>query len=74
MKKKSKRPRKLLTKIKRQLAEFQKPVWESVEWDDRRFRSRLQISWNPTVEEYQRLDPFWLSTMGGAFAGRGIGK
>ena len=27
----------------------------------------------PTVEYYKRLDPFWLSTMGGEFAGRVLG-
>jgi hypothetical protein len=70
---KPKKPKRLLEKVKRQLEEFQKPVWEVVEWDDRRFRNRFQISWIPTVEEYQRLDPFWLSTMGGQFAGRRVG-
>jgi hypothetical protein len=67
----------LMEKVKKQLASFQKPVsdkkvlWpESKVWEEPwRFRRSYPVT-ELTIEEYRKLDPFWLTTMGGQFAGR----
>ena len=51
-------PTELLQRIKRQLDEFKQPIRDN------------GLGWWPIVEDYKRMDPFYLSTMGGAFAGR----
>jgi hypothetical protein len=60
---------KLMEKVKHQLEEMKKPV---VRW---KIISNLKLQRDfPTVEEYEKLDPYWRSTMGGQFAGRVIGE
>lgn len=49
----------LMAKVKGQLAELNKPVWVRGEQEP-----------ELTIDEYKRLDPYWLSTMTGEFAGR----
>jgi hypothetical protein len=63
----------LMEKVRGQLLELQKPVRRTVVI--KRFKTakrnrRLQVL--PTVEDYRRMDPCWMSTMSGAFAGRVI--
>ena len=76
LKKKKVKPRKkrsppkevvqLLEKVKGQLEALKKPVgWK---------RANPQIDWCGDVLYYKKLDPFWLSTMTGQFAGRVVGK
>ncbi len=61
----------LMEKVKRQLEDLKKPVMV------KRFKTavrdkRRQIF--PTVEEYKKMDPYWLSTMTGKFTGRVVGR
>lgn len=57
----------LMEKVKRQLEELKKPVVRLEILD-----KKLQVF--PTVADYKRMDPYWLSTMGGKFAGRVVGR
>lgn len=54
----------LMLKVRSQLDELSKPIW---------IRKTKEVE-PPTVEEYKRLDPYWLSTMTGRFAGRVLGE
>jgi hypothetical protein len=67
----------LMEKVKSQLASFKKPVevWaESTIWDEPwRFRSKSQQQ-ELDVFDYMQMDPFWMSTMGGQFAGRVVNR
>lgn len=58
----------LMEKVKHQLEEIKKPRKKRVVVRDMR-RQRM-----PTVEEYRKLDPYWLSTMTGKFTGRVVKK
>jgi hypothetical protein len=63
----------LMEKVKLQLAELQKP--RPVPVMVKRFKTAIRDKRRqvfPTVEDYQKLDPCWMSTMRGAFAGRTI--
>lgn len=66
-KKMPKKPLALLAKVKKQLEAFKVPSQEEIEKSHRR---NLWPSAEPTVDEYKKLDPFWLSTMSGQFTGR----
>lgn len=54
----------LMEKVKHQLEELKKPKKKRVVLRDMK-RQRM-----PTVEEYRKLDPYWMSTMTGKFTGR----
>lgn len=64
----------LLDKVKSQLEAF-KPTHEAPLIDQ---PSMLRRSWNQevpmSIAEYIRMDPCWMSTMGGRFAGRILGE
>jgi hypothetical protein len=62
----------LMEKVRRQLGLFGRSGF-SVDAFQRRKRRNPQIDWCGDVLYYKQLDPFWLSTMGGEFAGRRIG-
>ncbi len=60
----------LMAKVKRQLADLKRPVVYIKRFKKAVRDKRRQIM--PTVAEYQKLDPYWLSTMTGEFTGRVI--
>ncbi len=61
----------LLAKIKRQLAALNQPPVIVKRFKTAVRDKRLQIL--PTVAYYQKMDPCWMSTMSGEFAGRVVG-
>jgi len=60
----------LMAKVKRQLADLKRPAVKRFKKAVR--DKRRQIF--PTVADYQKMDPYYLSTMTGAFAGRKVSK
>ena len=63
----------LMEKVKQQLVAFKKPViWEESTIWEQPWRFRKEIEVDLSVEEYRKMDPFWLSTMTGKFAGRKV--
>lgn len=62
----------LMKKVKRQLEDLKKPVKVVKRFKTAKRDKRRQIF--PTVEDYKKMDPYWMSTMGGKFAGRVIGR
>jgi len=55
-----------MVKVKRQLADLKRPLVKRFKKAVRDRRRQIF----PTVAEYQKMDPYWLSTMTGEFSGR----
>lgn len=64
------KPVQLMEVVRKKLKAFSLPINEPSLWRG----IWVSESWNPTTFDYLAMDPFWMSTMSGRFAGRVLGE